>query len=85
MHLHLDAFSGIAGNMYEAAPALFPEGSSVTFFVDLQANGATPTVALDASAQLNPAMGESDLAPENNQLHLDYEPSLFADDFEPAD
>jgi hypothetical protein len=54
----------------------------VTFFVDLHVNAARPVVTLDAEARLNPLMGETDVAPQNNQRHLDYEPSIFADDFE---
>jgi hypothetical protein len=72
------------GNRYEASPGTLTSGSSVTFFVDLPAGSAQPIVRLDAEARLNPAMGETDLAPANNQAHLDYEPSIFADDFEPA-
>lgn len=77
--------AGIAGNSYEAAPAWLPEGRSVTFFVEMLPNGAHPIVPIDAEARLHPAMSETDLVPENNQLHLDFEPPLFADDFETAD
>lgn len=82
----LCATAGIfgTGNGYEATPTLLPGGSSVTFFVDLRVSRSLPVVALDAEARLNPAMGETDIAPDNNRSHLDYEPSLFADDFEPA-
>ncbi len=73
-----------SGNVYEATPTVLPGGSSVTFFADLGVSRALPVVALDAEARLNPAMGETDIAPGNNRSHLDYEPSLFADDFEPA-
>lgn len=80
----LCATAAAVGNAYEATPTLLPGGSSVTFFVDLRVSRANPVVALDAEARLDPGMGETDLAPGNNQSHLDYEPSLFADDFEPA-
>ncbi|WP_313918897.1 hypothetical protein [Tahibacter sp.] len=73
-----------SGNSYEATPTVLPGGSSVTFFADLRVSRALPVVALDAEARLNPAMGETDIAPGNNRSHLDYEPSLFAHDFEPA-
>ena len=80
----LCATAGVVGTGYELTPTLLPGGNSVTFFVDLRATRSQPVVALDAEARLNPAMGETDLAPGNNQSHLDYEPSLFADGFEPA-
>lgn len=72
------------GNGYEATPTLLSGGNSVTFFVDLRVSSARPVVGLDAEAHLNPAMDETDIAPGNNRSHLDYEPSLFADAFEPA-
>jgi hypothetical protein len=72
------------GNAYEANPAQLPGGSSVTFFVEQRVTSARPVVSLDAEARLNPAMGETDLVPGNNRSHLDYEPSLFANGFEPA-
>lgn len=80
----LCANAAAVGNGYEATPTLLAGGNSVTFFVDLRVGSARPVVTLDAEARLNPAMGETDIAPGNNRSHLDYEPSLFADDFDPA-
>lgn len=80
----LCATAAATGNRYEATPTLLTGGSSVTFFVDLRVDGARPFVTLDAEARLNPAMGETELAPGDNQRRLDYEPSLFADGFGPA-
>ncbi len=80
----LCATAAASGNGYEATPTLLAGANSVTFFVDLRVGSARPVVTLDAEARLNPAMGETDLAPGNNRSHLDYEPSLFADDFDPA-
>lgn len=80
----LCATATLVGDRYEAAPTLLPGGGSVTFFVDLRTGGLSPVVTVDAEARLNLAMGETDLAPGNNQIHFDYEPSLFADGFEPA-
>lgn len=72
------------GNGYSVMPAMLPAWSSVTFFVEAQARGATPVITLDAEAQLNQAMGEFELDPGNNHSTLQFEPSLFAHDFEPA-
>lgn len=80
----LCATATVVGNRYEAVPTLLPGGVSLTYFVDLRASGQSPVVTLDAEARLNPAMGETDLAPGNNQLRFDYEPSLFSDGFEPG-
>jgi hypothetical protein len=74
-----------AGDSYGTTLAQMPGAAVVTFFVDLRANAARPVVTLDAEARLNPIMGETDVAPQNNQRHFDYEPSIFADDFESAD
>lgn len=80
----LCATATVVGYRYEAAPTLLPGGSSLTFFVDLRASGSSPVVTVEAEARLNPAMGETDVAPGNNLLRFDYEPSLFSDGFEPA-
>lgn len=74
----------LVGDRFEAVPTLLPGGGSATFFVDLRTGGLSPVVTVDAEARLDPVMGETDLVPGNNQIHFDYEPSLFADGFEPA-
>lgn len=81
----LCATAAVSANGYEVTPTLLPGGSSVTFFADLRVSRSLPVVTLDAEARLNPVMGETDLAPGDNQSHLDYEPPLFAHGFEPAD
>ncbi|HVH33105.1 MAG TPA: hypothetical protein VM847_03225 [Tahibacter sp.] len=72
------------GAGYSAVPTTMPAGSTVTFFVDMLLRSGAPVIALDAQAQPSPAMGETDLEPGNNHSTLEFEPSLFAHDFEPA-
>jgi hypothetical protein len=71
------------GSSYSVVPTMMPTGSTVTFFVDTLPVGV-PVIMLDAQAQPNPSMGETDLEPGNNHSTLQFEPSLFAHDFEPA-
>lgn len=76
--------AAISGDTYSVTPELMVGRTSVTFFVELQLSGAPPVITLEAAAQLNPAMNETDLFFSNNYSTLQFEPSLFAHDFEPA-
>lgn len=67
---------------YTLVPGMLAPDALVTFFAEIPLQAGLPLTSIDASAALNPAMGETELNPADNSDHRRFEPALFFDGFE---